>query len=97
MNSMHMSIPKATPADRHIRKDSWNWTHDDFLCDITHTPPAFSPGSLELPLMKRTRTGSISGRLRSASDLEERGLINRYQKGILKVSKLNTKITNCTK
>lgn len=34
--------------------------------------------------MKRQRAGSISGRLRSASDLEERGLIDKSQKGILK-------------
>ena len=34
--------------------------------------------------MKRQRSNSISGRLRSASDLEERGLIDRFQKGVLK-------------
>lgn len=34
--------------------------------------------------MKRARAGSISGRLRSASDLEEKGLIDKSQKGALK-------------
>lgn len=34
--------------------------------------------------MKRARAGSISGRLRSASDLEEKGLIDKTQKGVLK-------------
>lgn len=34
--------------------------------------------------MKRARAGSISGRLRSASDLEEKGLIDKSQKGVLK-------------
>jgi hypothetical protein len=34
---------------------------------------------------KRHRAGSISGRLRTASDLEECGLIDKNQKGVLKV------------
>lgn len=34
---------------------------------------------------KRHRAGSISGRLRAASDLEECGLIDKNQKGVLKV------------
>jgi hypothetical protein len=34
---------------------------------------------------KRHRAGSISGRLRAASDLEECGLIDKSQKGVLKV------------
>ena len=33
---------------------------------------------------QRVRSGSISGRLRSASELEEKGLIDRVQKGALK-------------
>mmetsp|Transcript_19281 Transcript_19281/g.27693 ORF Transcript_19281/g.27693 Transcript_19281/m.27693 type:complete len:422 (-) Transcript_19281:216-1481(-) len=33
---------------------------------------------------KRHRAGSISGRLRAASDLEEIGMIDKYQKGLLK-------------
>ncbi|CAM9884140.1 unnamed protein product, partial [Phaeothamnion confervicola] len=44
-------------------------------------------GSYELSQLsrqKRARAGSISGRLRSASDLEERGVIDRTQKGVLK-------------
>jgi hypothetical protein len=35
--------------------------------------------------IKRHRAGSISGRLRTASDLEESGLIDKHQKGVLKV------------
>lgn len=35
---------------------------------------------------KRFRAGSISGRLRTASDLEEIGFIDKNQKGILKGS-----------
>ncbi|KAF1779120.1 CCT domain [Phytophthora cactorum] len=38
-----------------------------------------------MPMTKRGRSGSISSRLLSASDLEERGYIDRYQKGVLKV------------
>ena len=38
--------------------------------------------------LKRARAGSISGRLRAASDLEEIGLIDRAQKGVLKVHKI---------
>lgn len=33
---------------------------------------------------KRHRSGSISGRLRAVSDLEEIGIINKVQKGIMK-------------
>ena len=36
---------------------------------------------------KRQRAGSISGRLRTASDLEQCGLIDTNQKGVLKVSR----------
>jgi hypothetical protein len=75
-----MSIPGSIP-----RKDSIGWGADDFLGMISHTPPAFSPGSLTMPMTKRGRSGSISSRLLSASDLEERGYIDRYQKGVLKV------------
>ena len=39
---------------------------------------------LKVSHMKRARAGSISGRLRSASDLEEKGLIDKSQKGVLK-------------
>lgn len=68
------------------RKDSIGWGADDFLGMISHTPPAFSPGSLTMPMTKRGRSGSISSRLLSASELEERGLIDRQQKGVVKVS-----------
>ncbi|CBN77808.1 conserved unknown protein [Ectocarpus siliculosus] len=51
---------------------------------LSHTPPNFTPGSYEVSHMKRARAGSISGRLRSASDLEEKGLIDKSQKGVLK-------------
>lgn len=79
-----VSIP-GSDAGRQ-RKDSIGWGADDFLGMITHTPPAFSPGSLTMPMTKRGRSGSISSRLLSASDLEDRGVIDRYQKGVLKVS-----------
>ncbi|KAG7377366.1 hypothetical protein PHYPSEUDO_011763 [Phytophthora pseudosyringae] len=75
-----MSIPGSSIP----RKDSIGWGADDFLGMISHTPPAFSPGSLTMPMTKRGRSGSISSRLLSASDLEERGYIDRYQKGVLK-------------
>ncbi|GMF32613.1 unnamed protein product [Phytophthora lilii] len=78
-----MSIPGSGSIPR---KDSIGWGADDFLGMISHTPPAFSPGSLTMPMTKRGRSGSISSRLLSASDLEERGYIDRYQKGVLKVS-----------
>ncbi|CAN0302693.1 unnamed protein product [Discosporangium mesarthrocarpum] len=55
---------------------------------ISHTPPNFTPASYEVKHMKRacraSRSGSISGRLRSASDLEEQGYISKSQKGVLK-------------
>jgi hypothetical protein len=76
---------KKEPNYGTLRKDSIGWSADDFMSMITHTPPAFSPGSLTLPVSKRNRSGSISGRLLSASDLEEKGLIDRCQKGVLKV------------
>lgn len=52
---------------------------------LSHTPPTALGTSYENNHFgKRQRSGSISGRLRSASDLEEKGLIDRSQKGILK-------------
>jgi hypothetical protein len=50
---------------------------------LTHAPPSFNDGHYDM-VPKRQRSNSVSGRLRSASDLEERGLIDRYQKGVLK-------------
>ena len=41
-------------------------------------------GSLEAPQSKRPRAGSVSGRLRSASDLCEDGTISQNQKGLVK-------------
>ena len=38
----------------------------------------------QLPVTKRGRSGSISGRLRAASDLEEIGWIDKSQKGVIK-------------
>ena len=39
---------------------------------------------LEAPSFKRQRAGSISGRLRTASDLEHNGFITRAEKGLMK-------------
>lgn len=81
MLKQEMSLPP--------RKDSFTGIfgnfNDDLLASfgLSHTPPTLST-SMDAP-MKRNRTGSISGRLRSASDLEDKGFIDRYQKGILKV------------
>uniref|UniRef100_K3W9P4 CCT domain-containing protein n=1 Tax=Globisporangium ultimum (strain ATCC 200006 / CBS 805.95 / DAOM BR144) TaxID=431595 RepID=K3W9P4_GLOUD len=78
------SLGGGSSGNSFPRKDSIGWGADDFLGMISHTPPAFSPGSLTMPMTKRGRSGSISSRLLSASDLEERGVIDRYQKGVLK-------------
>lgn len=52
---------------------------------IAHTPPTQISTSYENKHFgKRSRSGSISGRLRSASDLEDTGVISREQKAILK-------------
>ena len=52
---------------------------------MRHTPPTWSPTSYEnTTYLKRPRAGSISGRLRSVSDLEELGVITHAQKGNLK-------------
>jgi len=57
---------------------------------LSHTPPSLPDGSLKAPPWKRGRWGgrdrapSISGRLRSASDLVEGGVISDLQKGTLK-------------
>ena len=81
-----LTINRDQNSSRPFRTDSLGLSNDELMGMIAHTPPAFTPGSLELPLTKRSRSGSISGRLRSASDLEERGVIDRYQKGVLKVN-----------
>ena len=51
---------------------------------LSHTPPSMPVGSLEAPQSKRPRAGSVSGRLRSASDLCEDGTISQNQKGLVK-------------
>ncbi|KAL7540903.1 hypothetical protein ACHAXR_011345 [Thalassiosira sp. AJA248-18] len=52
---------------------------------IAHTPPSQMGTSYENSHFgKRMRAGSISGRLRSASDLEDTGVISHEQKAILK-------------
>eukprot|EP00591_Stephanopyxis_turris_P006907 CAMPEP_0195520780 /NCGR_PEP_ID=MMETSP0794_2-20130614/17537_1 /TAXON_ID=515487 /ORGANISM="Stephanopyxis turris, Strain CCMP 815" /LENGTH=774 /DNA_ID=CAMNT_0040650203 /DNA_START=380 /DNA_END=2704 /DNA_ORIENTATION=- len=50
---------------------------------VAHTPPGGTSFE-DSHFGKRMRSGSISGRLRSASDLEDRGIIDRQQRGILK-------------
>jgi hypothetical protein len=56
------------------------------LSMLSHTPPTALGTSYEASHFgKRARSGSISGRLRSASEyLEDKGLIDRETKGILK-------------
>ena len=57
---------------------------------LSHTPPSFPDGSLKPSSFKRGRWGgreraqSISGRLRSASDLVDDGVISGSEKGYLK-------------
>mmetsp|Transcript_123897 Transcript_123897/g.185191 ORF Transcript_123897/g.185191 Transcript_123897/m.185191 type:complete len:617 (+) Transcript_123897:470-2320(+) len=52
---------------------------------ISHTPPTHISTSYEASHFgKRQRSGSISERLRVSSELEEKGMIDREQKGILK-------------
>jgi DNA-binding protein H-NS len=50
---------------------------------LSHTPP-ISNSFENQHFGKRPRAGSVSGRLRSASDLEDKGIIDRSQKAILK-------------
>jgi rRNA-processing protein FCF1 len=53
--------------------------------EFGHTPPTNVPSSYETKHFgKRMRAGSISVRLRSMSDLEDRGIIDNQQKGVLK-------------
>eukprot|EP01041_Mallomonas_annulata_P000814 gene814-1590_t len=60
--------------------------HDNFFEDnISVKTTAFLGGAaFEAKHLKRCRSGSISGRLRAASDLEESGIVNKYEKGMLK-------------
>ena len=57
---------------------------------LSHTPPSLPDGSLKPSSFKRGRWGgreraqSISGRLRSASDLVDEGVISGSEKGFLK-------------
>lgn len=54
---------------------------------LSHTPPALhGPSSYEAAHQKRSRStgGSISVRLRSASELEDRGIIDSNEKTVLK-------------
>lgn len=51
---------------------------------LSHTPPLNGTSYEASHFGKRMRSGSISGRLRSASDLEDRGIIDRSQRNLLK-------------
>jgi len=52
---------------------------------LSHTPPTAAASSYEASHFgKRMRSGGISGRLRSASDLEDRGVIDRNERNLLK-------------
>ncbi|CAJ1970390.1 unnamed protein product [Cylindrotheca closterium] len=52
---------------------------------LSHTPPTHISTSYEVSHFgKRPRSGSISERLRVSSELEQKGMIDREQKGILK-------------
>eukprot|EP00526_Cylindrotheca_closterium_P006501 CAMPEP_0113620644 /NCGR_PEP_ID=MMETSP0017_2-20120614/10526_1 /TAXON_ID=2856 /ORGANISM="Cylindrotheca closterium" /LENGTH=585 /DNA_ID=CAMNT_0000530325 /DNA_START=41 /DNA_END=1798 /DNA_ORIENTATION=- /assembly_acc=CAM_ASM_000147 len=58
---------------------TFNSTH------LSHTPPTHVSTSYEVSHFgKRPRSGSISERLRVSSELEQKGMIDREQKGILK-------------
>lgn len=50
---------------------------------LSHTPPTGSSYETR-HFGKRPRASSVSGRLRSASELEDKGIIDRNQKGVLK-------------
>lgn len=60
--------------------------HNNNYSMLSHTPPTALGTSYEASHFgKRARSGSISGRLRSASEyLEDKGLLDRETKGILK-------------
>lgn len=51
---------------------------------LQHTPPSVVVSSYEAAHQKRPRGGSLSGRLRTAADLEERGIIDPRDKGTIK-------------
>lgn len=55
-----------------------------FNSDTNQEHPRHRSNSYDVSHTKRLRTGSISGRLRTASDLEELGYIDKKQKGLIK-------------
>ena len=79
-----------------ITNNNSNSNHESFMNTIlqknnnaegllSHSPPSISESYKEQYMhTKRTRSGSISGRLRSASDLSDRGLIDGDTKLLLK-------------
>lgn len=97
---LHHASSSASQQHLMSHPGSHDSSGSDFLSDImnpaaganifsnaqlSHTPPnAFGTSYENNHFGKRQRSGSVSGRLRSASDLEEKGVIDRQQKGILK-------------
>ena len=59
--------------------------YDNYFEDASRLSSFGSNATFEVKHLKRCRSGSISGRLRAASDLEECGIVNKYEKGVLKV------------
>lgn len=88
-NQQHNNIPASLASSQGSTGSAFmssvlNPTAGNASTPLSHTPPAAS--SYEAAHFgKRARSGSVSGRLRSASIyLEEKGLIDRHTRGILK-------------
>jgi len=58
--------------------------HDSYF-DESKMNGMFAPQPYDVRHMKRKRSISITSRLRAASDLEDRGVLDRHEKGMLKV------------
>jgi hypothetical protein len=88
MHSSAMPMPNSShPINPHHQPmASWPDRLDDVL--FARTPPQFTPCSYEKGNMKRararSRSGSVTLQLRSAADLEARGVIDAKTKKILK-------------
>jgi hypothetical protein len=88
VSSSAMPMPNSShPINPHHQPmASWPDRLDDVL--FSRTPPQFTPCSYEKGNMKRararSRSGSVTLQLRSAADLEARGVIDAKTKKILK-------------
>eukprot|EP00532_Pseudo-nitzschia_australis_P020073 CAMPEP_0168304830 /NCGR_PEP_ID=MMETSP0142_2-20121227/48188_1 /TAXON_ID=44445 /ORGANISM="Pseudo-nitzschia australis, Strain 10249 10 AB" /LENGTH=673 /DNA_ID=CAMNT_0008256159 /DNA_START=398 /DNA_END=2419 /DNA_ORIENTATION=+ len=85
MNNIQDPVAASKVFKKHQAENDDEYSHSSSAQQMSHTPPTSTSASYEtMRFGKRPRSGSLSERLLVSTELEEKGIINRDQKGILK-------------